>query len=183
MALQSCHECGHQVSTEAAACPSCGAPAKPAAPLPSKPHVATFMGPGWSTPDNSVPGWVKGVGWIASSIFGLVIVVSIVAAVYGTNPTPHKPEFEVVNRSLPADRNTPMKAHFLAQAAVEQYASSLGLTVPQLADKIGGVRLPPDQFVSLTAVMLETNPTMSAAQAARETRQMIETMGRLAGDR
>lgn len=28
MALQACHECGKQVSTEAASCPSCGAPVK-----------------------------------------------------------------------------------------------------------------------------------------------------------
>src|SRR5690606_1515356 len=31
MALQNCHECGNNVSTEAATCPSCGAPVKPKA--------------------------------------------------------------------------------------------------------------------------------------------------------
>lgn len=40
MALTKCLECGHEVSTSAAACPNCGAPLKIAAPPPVAPPVA-----------------------------------------------------------------------------------------------------------------------------------------------
>lgn len=86
MALQPCFECGQQVSTEAAACPSCGAPVRRpqvspqeyANKLTSRPADA----PLWSTPDGSVPSWVKGAGWVVGGILLIGAAVAGVGAAF-----------------------------------------------------------------------------------------------------
>lgn len=70
MALISCHECGKQVSTEAAACPACGAPPKgyslPKA-QPAYPAGRAAEGSPWMTALK----WLSGllVGFVALVLF------------------------------------------------------------------------------------------------------------------
>lgn len=71
MALVACHECGHNVSTTAKACPSCGA-APPPTPVP---HVR--------------PPLLTGAGWVIL-IFGLgaglLVLLVLIAAMRGPSP-------------------------------------------------------------------------------------------------
>jgi hypothetical protein len=93
MALITCHECGHRVSTEAAACPGCGAPPRPAPIRAAVETVVAVSAPaGSSTPTPASGASVERradppasteepslawIGWI-SGVF-LLLVVALIA--------------------------------------------------------------------------------------------------------
>ncbi len=71
MALAQCSECGKLISDQAAACPGCGLPLKPAAPQAPNYGPPPFTGP--------APHHIKGRGWLVAlacvACFGVGIVV------------------------------------------------------------------------------------------------------------
>lgn len=84
MALQPCHECGASVSTEAVACPACGAP-------PKLPGVAANPGRLWR-----IAGWTLGLGLAGVTLLGLA-----------TLPNPNRPEAHSTEDTRPATADKP----------------------------------------------------------------------------
>lgn len=70
MALQKCHECAKDVSSEAASCPNCGAKVKAV-------EVAEDRKP---------------AGWLTYSLLGLAAIIFIPAMINSVNPTQLTPE-------------------------------------------------------------------------------------------
>lgn len=100
MALITCHECGHRVSTEAAACPGCGAPPRqqtqpaPATPPLAASHPVRTLAPVQSrdpvaqrrasVPDSSTEPSIAWIGWI----FGGIIVLFVLLMIANPEPQP-----------------------------------------------------------------------------------------------
>jgi hypothetical protein len=97
MALISCHECGHRVSTEAAACPGCGAPPR-AIPQPAAPEPVVTASQSLVVPTpaqttvvderRAVPATAAdepSLAWLAWTT-GAVLVLLVVLAVVNLDP-------------------------------------------------------------------------------------------------
>ena len=106
MALVKCRECGHQISTEAVACPSCGAPPKPVPPLIPPPLAAPP--PIAPIPQRRTSGhFIKRLFAVGAVIVFSVIVLCIVAGVVSSTrndpsppPSPTSAQASTSNESV-----------------------------------------------------------------------------------
>lgn len=136
MALQACHECGDQVSTEALSCPSCGAPVRQAAQ--SFGQFVNKAATGTATGEPiTLPGWAKASAWVLGSIFLVAGTVAAVGAIYSTPQTPAPPTSATATPTAPLQVERPARtAHNYSRL----YGNFYGYPVrPNLRDRQQGI--------------------------------------------
>jgi hypothetical protein len=88
MALISCHECGHRVSTEAAACPGCGAPPRQVVEsAPPPPITPVLPAASLATAPSAGSEGEPGVAWVVWAFGGILVLICILA-IAGFNSPP-----------------------------------------------------------------------------------------------
>lgn len=100
MALVACHECGHQVSTEAVACRACGAGVL--RPVPTFGQFVNKVTTG--SPDGAAltfPGWIKATGWVLGAMLLVTGAVTAVGAIYSTQQPSPAPTLATTGSAAP----------------------------------------------------------------------------------
>lgn len=129
MALQACHECGHQVSSEATACPSCGAPVPRPMMLPGEYLHRITGNPNPTSEQIQSAGrlWKLG-GWTVAWFAVGATVIAIAAPKTVTTPAPSPPQTDVAAPSPPP--------HNYSRMYGNSYAYPF---VPKLSDRRQGL--------------------------------------------
>lgn len=155
MALISCHECGHVVSTEAAACPGCGAPPRLAAvpasidlPLPPLEAVAAPVptpDPGPRTERRQDPPVAQDepeLAWLGWTLGGLILLIVIALVVAGAVSTPIPP---AVSTATPVEsRRTRDSISVLALASADTTMTAERLVTLESTLHVNGFTIPHD---------------------------------------
>ena len=78
-----CRECGHNVSSEAAACPSCGCPPQPAG-APLSPIAAVAAAPAKPVPKSHINGWIALIAFLMANFTPAILapLILLVAFVF-----------------------------------------------------------------------------------------------------